>query len=484
MNTNRSAATIVIFGASGDLMQRKLGPALFRLFSTRRLPPQTRIVGFARSPWQDAEFQQHVRDGIRAFSTDFVESTWSAFASCLQYQQGDLEAASDYASLRARLDALDGGITDRLYYLAVAPRFFRDAITHIGAAQLASVASPHAGRRDIVIEKPFGHDRASALELNGCVHSVFDERQVYRIDHYLGKETAQNILYFRFANAIFDSLLNRQYVDNVQISVAEDVTVDHRGEYYDRAGVLRDMFQNHLLQLLTLIAMEPPTPYDATQLRNEKVKVLAATRPIVSADTVCAQYDGFCETRGVARSSRTPTYAAMRLFVDNWRWSGVPFYLRSGKALAGKSSEINIEFKRPAYQMFGTFQSPTPNVLSICVQPDEGVHLSFDAKVPDTHDVRAVDFAFHYKTSFPGIPVADAYDRLLDDAIRGDPSLFARSDEIDSAWRLIDPVIATWEAASGPPVARYVPGSWGPQEAAHLLARDGLRWRAGCGQHD
>lgn len=483
MTTNTGPTTIVIFGASGDLTRRKLGPALYRLHVKGRLPANTRIVGFARTEWQDAEFREYVCGGVREFGTDFTESGWSAFAARLSYITGDLASTADFATLRAQLDTLDGGGANRLYYLAIAPPFFPATVANLGAAGLANV-KPESGRRDVVIEKPFGRDRASAKDLNSLVHSVCDERQVFRIDHYLGKETAQNILYFRFANTIFDPLLNRNFVDNVQISVAENVDVGHRGEYYDKAGVWRDMFQNHLLQLLTLVAMEAPAPYDATQLRNEKVKVLAAAKAIAIEDTVCAQYTGFCSAPGVARSSRTPTYAAMRVFIDNWRWAGVPFYLRSGKALAGKSSEISIEFKRPPYQLFGAFQTPTPNVLSICVQPDEGVHLSFDAKVPDeVHEVRSVDFAFHYRTSFPDVTVGDSYERLLLDAILGDASLFARSDEIDGAWRLMDPVITAWEGPSGPRVVSYAPGSWGPVEADKLLGRDGRRWRVGCGHH-
>jgi glucose-6-phosphate 1-dehydrogenase len=484
MTSESGATTLVVFGASGDLTRRKLGPALYRLCAKGRLPEGTRIVGFARTDWHDEEFREFIRGGVREFGPDFDEKTWAGFAPLLSYACGDLTSAADLGTLRHTLDTLDGGRANRLYYLAIAPQFFQPTIANLGVAGLASAASPASGRRDIVIEKPFGRDRASATELNALVHSVFTESQVYRIDHYLGKETAQNILYFRFANAIFDPLLNRNFVDHVQISVAENVDIGHRGEYYDHAGVWRDMFQNHLMQLLTLIAMEAPAPYDATQLRNEKVKVLAAAKAIALEDTVCAQYRGFCSAPGVAADSRTPTYAAMRLFIDNWRWAGVPFYLRSGKALAGKSSEISIEFKRPPFQMFGAFQTPTPNVLSICVQPDEGVHLSFDAKVPDqVHEVASVDLEFHYRTSFPNVVVGDAYERLLLDAIKGDASLFARSDEIDNAWRLLDPVLAGWEGKAGPKLGSYAPGSWGPPEGDQLLTRDGRQWRIGCGQH-
>jgi glucose-6-phosphate 1-dehydrogenase len=479
-------ASIVIFGASGDLTRRKLVPALYNLYKKNRLPAGFRIVGYARSGLDDDSFRERLRSGVAEFD-QLAEESWAKFASCLFYVQGSYDETGACTTLNARLAELEPAGAGRLYYLSTPPRLYAPIVHCLGQA---GMVSPEKGWRRVIIEKPFGHDLASAQSLNQDIHQVLAEDQIYRIDHYLGKETVQNMLVFRFANTIFEPIWNRNFISNVQITAAEAVDVGHRAGYYDGVGVVRDMFQNHLMQLLTLVSMEPPTSFAANALRNEKVKVLSAIRPFrpedIATHTVRGQYDGYCRADGVAPDSDTATFAALKLNIDNWRWQGVPFYLRSGKALAKKTTEVVIRFKRPPHMMFPMEPGERlrSNYLAICVQPDEGIHLRFEAKQPDTAaTMRPVDMEFHYADAFDGADIPDAYERLLLDAINGDASLFTRADEIELSWRLMDSILDGWRTDQAPKLAAYEPGSWGPAEADDLLGRDHHHWTSGC-EHD
>jgi glucose-6-phosphate 1-dehydrogenase len=486
---NGSFTTIVIFGASGDLAQRKLIPALYNNYRKGRMPQGFQIVGVSRSAMSHDDFRQRMHDATAEFSGETLDDAkWRKFAAGLYYFASDATQADGIKALDTFLsdqEAAHAGEANRLYYLSTAPNLYEPIAQQLGQQGMARGTDQGAGWRRLIVEKPFGYDLPTAHALNEALHAWFDESQIYRIDHYLGKETAQNVLYLRFANIIFEPIWNRNFIDHVQITVAETVDVGHRGDYYDDSGVLRDMFQNHLLQLVALVAMEPPNSLTSLDIRDERHKVLRAVRPVNLTETVRAQYSDYRQAKGVAPDSQTPTYAALKLYIDNWRWQGVPFYLRSGKALKSKVSEIAVHFKQPALKMFdapaGT--RTETNILSLCIQPDEGAHLTIEAKLPDSSEIKPVDLEFHYRTSF-NISTPEAYERLLLDALLGDSSLFIRSSTIETAWQIIDPILAGWAGKpQHSPLVTYDRGTWGPVEADELLTLDGRRWWVSCCEH-
>jgi glucose-6-phosphate 1-dehydrogenase len=477
--------TLVIFGASGDLTSRKLVPALYRLHKKGRLPRGTRILGVSRTRFSDDQWRQELAASTQKFvGQEFDAAVWQELAKSVFYQPGDIDKPADFESVARRLKELEGEQrTTRLYYLATAPSLYATAIANLGAAGLAD--ETHGVRR-VVIEKPFGTNLKSAQELNRATHLVFSENQVYRIDHYLGKETVQNLLVLRFANSIFEPMWNRRYIDHVQITVGEEDEVGRRAGYYDQTGVLRDMFQNHLLQLMMVTAMESPARYTAEFVRDEKVKVLRSIKPMTGADfardTVRGQYEGYLQADGVAAGSQTATFAALKLQIENWRWQGVPFYLRSGKAMNCRTSQIVIQYKRPPIMMFdgGPRTHHEPNRLVVQIQPAEGIQLHFQTKVPDAGmKLRATDLDFKFAREFAG-EMPDAYQRLLLDAMNGDASLFARSDEVECAWSIIDPIYAAWQSPAAPPLETYPVGEWGPVGSNEWMEAQGHEWFDVC----
>jgi len=484
-------STIVIFGGSGDLAQRKLMPALYNLALQRLLPGSFSIVGSARQPLTDDQYRAELHDAVGEHSRTkpLNEEVWKTFAEHLFFVPTPDDHG--YDALRERLDHLDvelGTNANRLFYLATPPGSYAAIVKAIGVHGLRG----RTGWARIVVEKPFGRDRQSARELTETIHQVFREDEVFRIDHYLGKETVQNILVMRFANGIFEPIWNRQYVDHVQITAAETIGVEERAGYYEQAGAMRDIVQNHLLQLLALVAMEPPAAFDDKAVRDEKVKVLRALRAIRAEDlpdhAVRGQYThgfiegvavpGYREEPGIAKDSRTETYVALKGFVDNWRWEGTPFYMRTGKRLPKRTTEIAIQFRVAPHQLFSREASAglDPNALVLRIQPDEGVSLKFGAKVPvQGIRIRSVNMDFDYGASFM-VDAPDAYETLILDALRGDATLFTRRDEVDQQWAFVDPIIAAWAASPEPPYF-YEAGSWGPPEADALIEQDGREWR-------
>jgi glucose-6-phosphate 1-dehydrogenase len=499
--------TIVILGAAGDLAHRKLLPAIYQLAQDKLLPESCDILGIARQDMDDNGFRELVKESVKSSSeiADFSEDVWKSLAPRIFYSKGDLNDASAYKLMAERLTQMESDRPEqqrnRLFYLAVPPSVFPSIVKQLSASGVAP-RMPDADCRPwarVVIEKPFGRSLETARQLNRLVLDLFNECQLYRIDHYLGKETVQSILVFRFANAIFEPIWNRQSIHHVQITVAETVGVEARGKYYEEAGVVRDMFQNHLLQLLTLTAMEPPASMTADAVRDEKVKVLNSLRWVrdqeLSQSAVRAQYaagtvdgkrvPGYRSEDGVSPNSTTPTYAAVQFWVDNWRWMGVPFFLRSGKRMARRVSEIAVQFRNPPVLMFRheTRRQIAPNVLAMRIQPNEGASLSFEVKLPGAAyqlskgiEVAPVSMDFLYKDAFGEIN-PPAYETLLLDVMIGDATLFTRSDEVEAAWKMVDPLIRYWESIGSDGMREYPAGSWGPRDAESLLEAHGARWR-------
>ena len=489
---------MVIFGASGDLTARKLIPALYNLARHHMLPAGFSVIGCSKTPFTHEQFRDKMRKAVREDLNlpDGDDPVLNSFTGNLHYISDDFGDPAAYAQLEEFLNQLDrdrGAAGNRLFYLATPPSFFPVIVQHLGAAGLSKPKDPEKSWARIVIEKPFGRDLNSARDLNRVVTGAFGEQNVYRIDHYLGKETVQNLLVFRFANGIFEPVWNRRYIDHVQITVAEELGVENRASYFEEAGLFRDMIQSHVLQVLSLVTMEAPARFEARALRDEKAKVMRSFRPIgldeVDKFAVRAQYSAglisgkkvppYRAEPNVNASSSTETYAALKVFVDNWRWADVPFYIRSGKRLAKRVSEISIQFRRVPHLLFSgkVTESIQPNLLSVQIQPDEGISLKFSAKFPGaTMQIRPVKMQFQYGEAFGG-ESPSAYETLLYDCMMGDNSLFTRNDAVEISWEFVDPILDRWKQDGSKGLAFYEAGSWGPAEADAFIERDGRRWQ-------
>jgi len=491
--TTADPCTVILFGASGDLAKRKVIPAMFDLAQHNSLGERYAIIGFARTQMTDESFRTTIGEAAKTISEvgPIDPAKWNEFSSNLYYSAGEYGNPDSYTQLAKRLAEIDkeknlGG--NRLFYLSTPPEVYPDIVEQLGRAGLARPANPNSWVR-IIIEKPFGRDLASAKELNKIVLNVFEEKQVYRIDHYLGKDTVQNLLVLRFGNGIFEPLWNRNYVDHVQITASETLGVERRGGFYETAGALRDMIQSHVLQLTSLMAVEPPASFDATAVRNEKLKILQSIRPynleMVAQSVVRGQYApgnangnklaGYRDEPGVNPKSRTETFVAMRVLIDNWRWAGVPFYLRTGKRLAKRTTEIMIQFRCAPHLVFRD-RNIEPNRLVLNIQPDEGISVSFGAKRPGTEmSIGNVTMNFSYREAFGGTS-RSAYATLVNDCLRGDATLFDRGDSVEAAWSIVDPILDVWSAARTGTVPTYAASTWGPKESDQLLERDGRQW--------
>ena len=489
---------VVIFGASGDLTKRKLLPALYHLDQSGLLPKDFAVVGVARRPLEQS-FAPDMKEGIvSGGGVEENDPKLAPFVDRIQYHAMNFDDPSGYDSLKAKLSELDGKFHtggNRLFYLATAPEYFSDIIKFLGEHGMAKPAADCSNKNcwvRTIIEKPFGHDLASARALSDEVNKVFDEDQIFRIDHYLGKETVQNILVFRFANGIFENVWNRNYIDHVEITAAESIGIEGRGPFYETAGALRDVVQNHVMELLSFVAMEPPISFDASAVRTEKLKVWRAIQPIHPADTIRGQYGpgnvegkpavGYRQEDRVHPRSQTETYAALRLEIENWRWAGVPFYIRAGKRLAKRVTEISIQFKQPPLMLFKKSDGQgaagiKPNIISMRIQPDEGIALRFGAKVPGPNmTISSVDMNFSYTDVF-GKSSANGYERLLLDAMLGDGTLFAHRDGVEATWALMTPILEAWKKDPVKDFPNYAAGTWGPAAADAMLKADGRKWR-------